>query len=139
MKKILCTVLTMVMLLSICGVAFADGGFYYGSMSSGFNASQTFNKINDKTIEDDNQSSRVGSYTSNTTTDYLSILRVAGSTVSSSIVGDGGYHTWTGDKKGTFSLRVENQAAGTTYIRGRMYIYNGSTTRTITDWSNYWG
>ena len=100
MKKVFIAVLAVVLVFGITATALADGGFYYGAMSSGFTCSQTFNKVNDQTIEDDNVSSRVGSYTSSISTDYRSKLMVAGDVKANCIVGDGGYNKWTGSSKG---------------------------------------
>ena len=138
MKKYISLIMVLVFVLGITTIATADGGFYYGSFSSGFTAGQTFQKVNDKTIEDNNGTCTTGCYTSGVTASYLSILKVGSATVSTATVASGGNHIKTCDNTGTFRLRVENQTSNTLYVRGIMYIYNGATHREITDTSHYW-
>lgn len=138
MKKRIVLIVVAVLMLLGSTIAFADGGFYYGSFNTGFTSGQSFHKVNDKTIEDNNVSCKVGSYTGSVDSSYLSILKVGSTYVHCKTVDSGDNHVFTCDNTGTFRVRVENQSSGTLYIRGEMYIYNGATTRTITDYSHHW-
>ena len=147
LKRLIACVAVVMMVFALCTTAFADGGYYYGRMVSGFNCGQTFNKINDRTIEDQNVSSRTGGYDSTTSANYISILRLDGATKKSATVVSGGNNKYTtptdkvgqASEKGKFSLRVENQGTAPIYIRGKMFIYTYASDRVITDTTHYWG
>lgn len=139
--RLVVMVIAVVLVLSVASTAFADGGFYYGRYKSGFTANQTFNKITDRKLEDDNESCRTGSYTGNET-DYRSYLMINGKDYSYALLDNGQAHSVVSEDQGTAGMRVaavSSKESHLKYIRGRFYLYGGNTERRITDWSNYWG
>lgn len=128
-------ILTMIMVIAIafgCTVtAFADGGYYYGSFTQGFTASQTFNKVQDYNLEDNNiKASR----------DYNSHLMINGSDIKSKTISSGGSNYFYTTQQGRAGLRVSAVSSNVaTKVKGEFYIWGNGTTKKITDWSNYWG
>lgn len=51
MKKRIALIVVAVFMLLGSTIAFADGGYYYGSFNIGFTSDQSFHKINDKKLK----------------------------------------------------------------------------------------
>lgn len=139
--RLVVVILAIVIMFSVASTAFADGGYYYGKYKSGFTPSQTFNKITDKNLEDNNVSCRTGSY-SGAPTQYRSYLTIDEDAISYVLADDGKSHGVNSEIRGTAGMRVAAVGASESnykYIRGEFYLYGGNTARRITDWSNYWG
>ncbi|MBD5561035.1 MAG: hypothetical protein HDQ87_11940 [Clostridia bacterium] len=127
---------TLVLIALVCAIisttastALADGGYYYDAFDSGFTAGQTFNKINDRMVDDQNvKASQV----------YDSVIKVGGVTKSGAIQQSGGLHRYEGAAQGRVTLTLQECGNGTTKVKGMLFVY-GTTARVITDRSHYWG
>jgi len=123
--KIIVVALCIIMVFSVASTAFADGTF-----STGFTAGQTFNKIRDYFVQDDNvKASR----------NYNSHILLDGSAVKSQTVSSGGSNIYGSNAQGVAGLRVTSVSGASTKVKGLLFIWGGSTAREITDWTNYWG
>ncbi|TCW30659.1 hypothetical protein [Christensenella hongkongensis] len=129
---ILVLVVACILVAVLPAVAFADGTVYTGTSLYEYTASRTWNKINDKTLENYTRYASLYSPTQ-VPVGYISTISVGGG--NSIDTGENGHrHIWTTGLTGTARLNIKNApdyAGHRMYTSGEWYIYNGATNREL--------
>ena len=134
MKRFTIGALAFLMVFAVCSTAFADGIRFNGRCINNFNLSQTWNKINDRTLEIYGTNCVIDG--SSTSTKWMSTIKVGGY-VNGKLVNpyDSTFkkHIWENNYQGTAVANVKNSYNPGSYIRaqGEWYIYNGATHREL--------